>query len=48
VDAHASKAHLMDLARRLDVPGRSTMTKDELAHAIAAANDRATAAARRQ
>jgi len=48
VDASASKAHLMDLARRLDVPGRSSMTKDELAHAIARANDRATAHARQE
>ena len=46
VDANAGKAHLRDVARRLDVPGRSTMTKDELASAIEKANDRATAAAR--
>src|SRR5688500_136098 len=26
VDARASKKHLMDLAKRLDVPGRSRMT----------------------
>src|ERR687885_2478537 len=30
VDANASKSHLMNLARRLDVPGRSRMTKPEL------------------
>jgi len=48
VDAHASKAHLLELARRLDVPGRSSMTKDELAHALQRANDRATAEARRK
>jgi cation transport regulator ChaB len=47
VDANASKAHLMDIARRLDVSGRSTMTKDELVEAICKANDRATAAARK-
>ena len=46
VDANASKAHLMDLARRLDVPGRSSMTKDELVQAIQRANDRETARAR--
>lgn len=46
VDANASKKHLMDLARRLDVRGRSTMTKDELVEAIGRANDRATARAR--
>ena len=46
VDANASKAHLMDLARRLDVRGRSTMTKDELVQALQRANDRETARAR--
>lgn len=46
VDANASKAHLMDIARELDVHGRSTMTKDELVDAIKKANRRATAAAR--
>ncbi|MFN8075703.1 MAG: ChaB family protein [Kineosporiaceae bacterium] len=48
VDARASKAHLMDLARRLDVRGRSRMTKAELVTAIGKANDRATAAARKR
>ncbi|WP_412873072.1 ChaB family protein [Curtobacterium flaccumfaciens] len=47
VDANASKAHLMDVAKRLDVSGRSKMTKDELVEAIGRANDRATAAARK-
>ncbi len=46
VDANASKKHLQDLARRLDVPGRSKMDKDELVDAIRKANDRATARAR--
>ena len=46
VDANASKAHLMDLAKRLDVPGRSTMTKDELVDALQKANDRETRKAR--
>src|SRR5688500_15186946 len=46
VDANASKAHLMDVARRLDVRGRSTMTKRELVDAIQRANDRATARSR--
>ena len=46
VDAHATKKHLMDLARRLEVPGRSRMTKDQLVDAIQKANDRATAKAR--
>ena len=46
VDANASKKHLMDVAKRLDVPGRSRMTKDELVDAIQKANDRHTARAR--
>ena len=46
VDAFASKAHLYDIARRLDVKGRSSMSKDELVEAIEKANNRATAAAR--
>ncbi|MBW9207090.1 ChaB family protein [Mumia sp. zg.B53] len=46
VDANASKKHLYDLARRLDVSGRSQMTKDELVTAIQRANDRANADAR--
>jgi cation transport regulator ChaB len=40
VDANASKSHLMDLAKRLDISGRSKMTKDELVKAIKKANDR--------
>jgi cation transport regulator ChaB len=48
VDANASKAHLMDLARRLDVRGRSSMTKAELVDALKAANRRSTDAARRR
>jgi cation transport regulator ChaB len=47
VDANASKAHLMDVAKRLDVSGRSKMNKDELVDAIKKANDRSTAAARK-
>jgi len=47
VDANASKAHLMDLARRLDVRGRSRMSKDELVEAIGRANDRESARSRR-
>lgn len=46
VDLNASKAHLYDIARRLGVEGRSTMTKAQLAEAVQRANDRATAAAR--
>lgn len=42
VDANASKSHLYDVARRLDVHGRSRMTKDELVDAIRKENDRRT------
>src|SRR3954471_14889474 len=38
VDANASKKHLMEVARRLDVAGRSSMTKDELVDAIKKTN----------
>ena len=48
VDANASKKHLQDLARRLEIRGRSSMTKDQLVEAIGKANDRATARARRE
>ena len=47
VDARASKRHLYDVAKRLDVPGRSTMSKDELVEAIDKANRRETAKARK-
>ena len=43
VDANASKKHLAELARRLDISGRSTMSKDELVTAIKKANRRAAA-----
>ncbi|MFF5205753.1 ChaB family protein [Streptosporangium sp. NPDC000396] len=46
VDANASKQHLYEVARRLDVRGRSTMSKGELVNAIKKANRRATAKAR--
>jgi cation transport regulator ChaB len=42
VDANASKSHLMDLARKLDVKGRSRMTKDELVEALQKANAKET------
>jgi cation transport regulator ChaB len=47
VDAFASKAHLMEIARRLDVSGRSTMNKAELVDAIKRANRKASSRARR-
>jgi cation transport regulator ChaB len=46
VDANASKSHLMDLARRLRVPGRSNMDKQELVEGVKKANRRETAKAR--
>jgi cation transport regulator ChaB len=46
VDANATKEHLMQVARRLDVPGRSKMNKPELVRAIQRANDRHTSRAR--
>ncbi len=42
VDAYASKEHLMEVARRLDIRGRSSMRKDELVDAIRKANRRQT------
>jgi hypothetical protein len=46
VDANAPKEHLMTVARKLDVPGRSRMTKPELVKAIQKANDKRTRNAR--
>jgi hypothetical protein len=42
VDANASKSHLMDIAKRLEIRGRSSMKKDELVEAIQRANNRET------
>ena len=47
VDANGTKTHLLGVAKRLDIRGRTRMTKDELVEAIQKANDRATARARR-
>jgi cation transport regulator ChaB len=46
VNANASKRHLQEIARELNVPGRSSMTKDELVDAIDKANQRETREAR--
>lgn len=43
VNANSTKKHLMDVARRLDISGRSTMTKDDLVEAIEKANRRVSA-----
>ena len=47
VDANATKSHLMDVAKRLDISGRSRMTKRELVEAIQKANNRESRKARR-
>ena len=46
VDANASKTHLQDLAKKLDISGRSKMKKKELVEAIQKANNRKSAKAR--
>lgn len=48
VNANASKDHLMDVAKKLDIRGRSRMTKGELVDAIEKANNRKTAQARKK
>lgn len=42
VDANATKSHLMDVAKKLDISGRSKMDKDELVEAIEKENGRRT------
>jgi cation transport regulator ChaB len=46
VDTSATKKHLMERARQLDVKGRSRMSKAELVEALQKANRRKTARAR--
>jgi cation transport regulator ChaB len=46
VDANATKDHLLKVAKKLDVSGRSAMKKKELVDAIKKASDKATAKAR--
>ena len=46
VDANATKAHLLTLAKKLDISGRSTMKKKQLVDAIQKANDKKTRKAR--
>ena len=38
VDANSSKSHLYDVAKKLDINGRSSMSKSELVDAIKKAN----------
>ncbi len=46
VNANATKKHLTEVARKLDIPRRSTMNKSELVTAIKKANRRETARSR--
>jgi cation transport regulator ChaB len=46
VDANASKRHLYERARQLDIPGRSSMNKQDLVTALRKASGRRTAKAR--
>jgi hypothetical protein len=46
VDANAPKEHLYEVASKLNIRGRSRMSKNELVDAIMKANNRQTAAAR--
>ncbi|MFD4368520.1 ChaB family protein [Rhodococcus sp. NPDC058521] len=46
VDANSSKKHLYDIAKRLDISGRSTMSKAGLVEAIEKSNRRSSARSR--
>ena len=48
VDANATKDHLLKLAKKLDISGRSSMKKKQLVEAIQRANDKKTADARKK
>ena len=48
VDANATKDHLLKVAKRLDISGRSTMKKKQLVDAIQRASTNKTAAARKK
>lgn len=48
VDANATKTHLLQIAKKLDISGRTTMKKKQLIEAIQRANDKQTAAARKK
>ncbi len=47
VDANASKKHLLEVARKLEIAGRSTMDRGELIDAIEKANQKQTRDSRR-
>ena len=48
VDANATKEHLLTIAKKLSISGRSTMKKKQLVEAIQKANDKKTASARKK
>ena len=48
VDANASKQHLYELATRMQIKGRSSMTKAELVEALQRANSRESARSLRE
>lgn len=48
VDANATKDHLLTLAKKLDISGRSKMKKKQLVDAIQKANGKKTADARKK
>lgn len=48
VDANATKNHLLKLAKKLDISGRSSMKKKQLVEAIQKANTKKTANARKK
>lgn len=48
VDANATKDHLLKLAKKLDISGRSSMKKKDLVDAIQKANGRKTADSRKK
>jgi len=47
-DANATKEHLLGIAKRLSISGRTKMKKKELVDAIQKANDKKTAASRKK
>jgi cation transport regulator ChaB len=48
VDANAPKTHLLDVAKKLSITGRSKMKKKELVDAIQRANNKKTADSRKK
>ena len=48
VDANAKKEHLLDIAKRLSISGRSKMKKKELVDAIQKANNKKTGDSRKK